>query len=329
MPRLLFFCPDIPTPTGGIQIIYRHVDLLNAAGIDAVVVHQRPGFELTWFEHETAVDYVPSVEIGASDVLVAPEIVAHEIVPQMRGVAKVIFNQNPYYTFNPYPVDEPVTETVYGDPDLLGVVVVSEDSRDYVTYAFPQVTVRRIWYSIDPNLFHPEPDRAWRIAFMPRKNAQDVRQVLHLLSARGVLDGVELVALNDLPRSEVARALRQTLMFLSFGYPEGFGLPAAEAMACSCVTVGYHGMGGAEFLRPPHAFPVAFGDIVGYAREVERLLDELRDAPERLLAQAEGAAAFIAETYSEEHERESVIACWSSFLAEASAARSAKRRRAR
>jgi glycosyltransferase involved in cell wall biosynthesis len=164
---------------------------------------------------------------------------------------------------------------------------------------------------------------------MPRKNAQDVRQVLHLLSARGVLDGVELVALNDLPRSEVARALRQTLMFLSFGYPEGFGLPAAEAMACSCVTVGYHGMGGAEFLRPPHAFPVAFGDIVGYAREVERLLDELRDAPERLLAQAEGAAAFIAETYSEEHERESVIACWSSFLAEASAARSAKRRRAR
>ena len=48
---------------------------------------------------------------------------------------------------------------------------------------------------------------------------------------------------------EVAGAL-QDLDILSCGHPEGFGLPLAEAIACGCLVVGYHGLAGRDFAIP-------------------------------------------------------------------------------
>ena len=49
---------------------------------------------------------------------------------------------------------------------------------------------------------------------------------------------------------EVALALQEALLFLSCGHPEGFGLPLAEAIACGCLVVGYHGLAGRDFATP-------------------------------------------------------------------------------
>ena len=58
-------------------------------------------------------------------------------------------------------------------------------------------------------------------------------------------------------RSEAAVAdiLRESQVFLSFGHPEGFGLPPAEALACGCLVIGYHGGGGREYFGPAGAYP--------------------------------------------------------------------------
>jgi len=34
-----YVSPDVNSPAGGIRVIYRHVVLLNAAGVDAAVLH--------------------------------------------------------------------------------------------------------------------------------------------------------------------------------------------------------------------------------------------------------------------------------------------------
>lgn len=313
--RLLYLCPDIPQPTGGVRVIYRHVDLLNAAGGEALVVHQQPGFRCSWFEHDTRVTDQGSLRGDRDrDVLVIPEILAHSGVRIAAGVPKVIFNQNAYYTFNNVPAETSAAEMPYVHPDVRATLVVSDDSLRYLRHAFPSATVRRIRVGVDCELFRPNADKGWRIGYMPRKNPFDSRQVLALLRLRGALEGIEVVALDDLPLSEVARALSQTLVFLSFGHPEGFGLPAAEAMAAGCLTVGYHGMGGSEFLAEPFGFPIAHGDIVGFAMTVERLLDGLRSEPEPLLARAEAASARINERYSLEEERRTVLAAWAEIL---------------
>ena len=78
------------------------------------------------------------------------------------------------------------------------------------------------------------------MAFMPRKNAADVVQVLNLLKFRGALRGFELAPIHGQPERQVAAVLGEALVFLSFGHPEGCPLPPLEAMACGCVVVGYY-----------------------------------------------------------------------------------------
>jgi glycosyltransferase involved in cell wall biosynthesis len=92
------------------------------------------------------------------------------------------------------------------------------------------------------------------VAFMPRKNEDDIVQVINLLKFRNhgspVLDGFGLVAIDGESEESVARIFRNCQFFLSFGYPEGCALPPLEAMSCGCVVIGYHGW----VLKPANDF---------------------------------------------------------------------------
>src|SRR5581483_6106147 len=148
---------------------------------------------------------------------------------------------------------------------------------------------------------------------MPRKQVEDLAQVLHILKARRALSGFSLLPIDGKSEAEVAALLRRARIFLSFGHPEGFGLPAAEAMACDCVVVGYHG-GGREFFRPELAFPIEVGDVLGYARTVEAVLRVCREEPARLAAVTRKAAAFIREHYTPQNETQDILAAWQNIL---------------
>jgi hypothetical protein len=315
MARAYFICPDTDVPSGGVRVIYRHVAHLTAAGIDAAVVHQQVGFQVTWFEDDVPVVYADQITPTADDLLVIPEIYGPNLSAIGPGVPKAIFNQNVYNTFKGYPAIPSGAPTPYAHPEVRAAVVVSEDNRAYLRHGFPGLDVRRTVNCVDPALFYPAVKRR-QLAFMPRKHADEAQQVLHLLAARGALDGVDIVALDNMTERQVAVALRETLMFLSFGYPEGCPCPPKEAMAAGCAVVGYHGMGGRDYIRPPHAYPVDQGDIVAYARLVEELLAGDQGDLERV---GRDASAFVHETYSEQAERDSAVAVWGDLLLGASA----------
>ncbi len=309
-PRTYFICPDTDVPSGGVRVIYRHVAHLTAAGIDAAVVHGHAGFQVTWFQDDVPVVYADQITPTPADLLVIPEIYGPNLAGIGPGVPKAIFNQNAYNTFKGYPIVPDGAPTPYQHPEVRAAVVVSEDNRAYLRHAFPGLDVRRTVNCVDPALFHPGPKRR-QLAFMPRKHPDEAQQVLHMLAARGALDGVDVVALEGMNERQVAAALRETLMFLSFGYPEGCPCPPKEAMACGCAVVGYHGMGGRDYIAAPHAHAVDQGDIVAYARLVEQLLAGDQAELERM---GLAAAAFVHETYSEQAERDSAVAVWGALL---------------
>src|SRR5215208_1690246 len=61
---LYFFTPDLPHVLGGVRQIYRQVDVLNANGFNAWVVHRKKGFRIKWFEHETRVMLAELRKVG-------------------------------------------------------------------------------------------------------------------------------------------------------------------------------------------------------------------------------------------------------------------------
>lgn len=306
VPTVYYLTRDYDQPSGGIRTLYRHVDVLNAAGVPAAIMHEKRGFRCSWFDNRTRTTDVRSSPLGPGDLLVLPETDAWLLPRLPPGVRHVIFNQSGHLT---WAVDaELVSRHYLGSPDLVGVMVVSEHSGELLEHAFGR-PVHRVRLSVDPRQFAPaERPAARRISYLPRRGGQDVENVLHLLRARGVLAGWEVDAIDGVPQDEVARRLRASTIFLSCSYQEGFGLPAIEAMASGNYVIGFHGYGGREFFDPAFSAPVPTGDLLAMSRAVEECLTRETAEPGWCRSRGLRAARHVVAEYSPERERDSVLA---------------------
>jgi glycosyltransferase involved in cell wall biosynthesis len=306
---IFVLCPDDAPPSGGIRRMYRHVDVLNAHGFDARLVHQKRPFRCRWFENSTRVEYFDEMRLRLSDFLVIAEVLGPRIHEIGRGIRTVIFNQNAYYTFRKYSIDPSDMVCSYKSREVVACIAVSEDNCDYLRYAFPELSVHRLHNSVDPAIFYPRVKQP-RICFMPRKHADEAAQVLNIAKFRGLLGGFSVAPIDGASELETARILGESAVFLSFGYPEGCALPPMEAMASGCITIGYHGNGCREYLRSPYAYPIETGDIIGFAKCVEAVLGEWRAEASRLNEMTRVASEFIRGEYSIEREEADIVGIW-------------------
>ena len=128
--------------------------------------------------------------------------------------------------------------------------------------------------------------------------------------------------IQNLPHAEVVKVLRESLVFLSFGHPEGFGLPVAEALASACAVAGYSGLGGRELftLATNHGIgvEVAYGDWLGFVDAVaanrslsnqgKELAEALQQASDTV-RQHYSVAAMKASVASDMARREAQLGC--------------------
>src|SRR5258706_3874102 len=131
-PTIYVFAPDLTHPLGGMRMLYRHVDVLNANGFQAYIVHKSPNFEIDWFEYSTPV-LRGRISMDAQDIAVFSEIGGLRIGEWAKGKRSVIFNQNCYYTFAQYPMEGRV-KTPYLQPEITATIVVSDDSQRHLQW---------------------------------------------------------------------------------------------------------------------------------------------------------------------------------------------------
>jgi glycosyltransferase involved in cell wall biosynthesis len=349
---IYYLCPDYSSHAGGVRVIYRHVDLLRRNGFEAYVVHERQGFRDPWFDNDTPIlgwsrqhqaihgslaartaryirrgvsqlDSSPlhvrkpsSFEITGSDVVVIPETFGPKLSSIAPGVPKIIFSQGTYVAFAEYPADRPPVILPHRHPDVAAILVISDDSRRMIEYAFPGIKTYRVRWSLNPQYYSFEPRKIRQITYMPRKGVNEAKHVLATVQSRGAIDSYRVRTIENLDEAGVAACLRESRIFLSLGYQEGLPLPPAEAMACGAIVVGYDGFGGSEYLRPDLAFPVPAGDLLEFAKTLERVLTLFEESPRELLDRAERAAAYVAENYSPAREETELIQAWQEILAD-------------
>jgi glycosyltransferase involved in cell wall biosynthesis len=296
-----YLCPDHAAPSGGVRAIYRHVDILNAAGRPAAVLHHREGFSCEWFEHSTRILGAGAVRLGPNDVLVVPEIYGPHLDLLPQGPRLVVFNQNAYLTF-----EHLGTRQQLGYERFAAALTVSEDSAEYLRFAFPSLAVSVVSNAIDPEVFCPADDPPpRRIAMMPRKRPEDAAQIRRLLGAR--FRGWQIVSISSSSEREVAEALRSAPIFLALGKREGFGLPAAEAMACGCFVVGFPGFGGREIFDPACSAPVEDGDVLSAARALAAAIVDYEREPRTLRDAGLRAREHVIERCAPERQRRELI----------------------
>jgi len=326
--NIYYLCPDTNSPLGGVKVIYEHVDILNGAAISAYVLHKKRGFRCNWFDNSTAISYLRKSVFREKDYIVIPDIYAKYYLGIKKTTKKskifwsiykspsekIIFNQACYYTFAGHSFLKNETKTIYKEEKVIAAMVVSEDSKQYLNYVFPGMKIFRVHNSIDPNLFFFQSEKEKQICFLPKKNYDEFVQLVNILKQRNMLKGWKLVPIENKSQKELAKIFRKSLLFINLAYQEGFGLPSAEAMACGCSVIGYHGMGGKEFYRPEFCFPVETGKIVEAARTVEQVLELFRGDPQSLHAKAYKASEFIRRNYSPEVQKTDVLKFWNTIL---------------
>lgn len=300
-----YLSPDHDTPSGGVRVVYRHVDTLNAMGIPAAVVHHKPGFRCTWFSHTTRVVSAPETVLSGSDVLVVPEWYGPDLSTVPAGPRVVVFNQRSYGTFDHVPTGQPLYR------GAAALLAVSDNNADYLRYAFPDIPTHVVRNVVDPSLFHPGDEPTRRIAYMPRRRGEELTEVLHLLAIRGVLRNWSLVPIDGRSERETADLLRSSAVFLSFSEREGFGMPPAEAMASGCYVVGFTGLAGRDFFDPAYCRPVPEGDVLAFARAVEEIC---ATEPEVLAKAGRLASQTILDRYSEAGLRDDLRAFYAPLL---------------
>jgi hypothetical protein len=313
-----FLTPDDNVPSGGIQITYRHVDILNEAGIDAAVLHQHKGFRCTWFDNATRVTDIRSSSVGPNDFLVISGLDVDLMIGLRQRVRHVVLNQGAHASWM-HRSDE-VTRHYIDAAGLLGVVTVSEHSAQMLRYAYPRRSICRVYNRVDNTLFYPPGSpKPRRISYFPRRGRYELEQVLQLLHARGSLRGWELVPLDGMDQHSFATGLRSSRITLNLSSQEGFGLPAAEAMACGSYVIGFTAFGSREFMRSEFSCPVETGDALAVAEAVERTI--VADTQDSEWCRVRGlmASAFVLDEYSPQRERESVIFAYSTLLKAAGA----------
>lgn len=320
MGRIFFVCyPDTNHTIGGVKQIYRQVEILRRQGLSAWVVQEQPGFRPDWFQSDAPVldlAALRSLELSPDrDRIVLPETWLLNVPGYFPGIPKLIFNQNAFYTFGLAGKVEDRTLELYHHPDVLGVVTVSCDNARFLVEGcglHPQ-SVHTVLNGLDGALFYPPERKFRRILFLGRKHVDHARTVMQMARARPALQRYAFYELGRVSHEQMAQALRESLVFLSCGHPEGFGLPLAEAIACGCLCVGYHGLGGRDFCRPA-LHEVEFGDLLGFLHALESAVTWFEQDPalatERLLAQA----LQIRQHYALEQEEARAMRVWGQWL---------------
>ena len=136
------------------------------------------------------------------------------------------------------------------------------------------------------------------VAFMPRRRGLEITAALQILRRRGQLPGWMFEPIDGLNEREVGRRLGEAAIFVSGAEREGFGLPAAEAMAAGSYVVGFTGDGGAEFMDPSVCTVVHDSDVLSLADGIAAAADFFDNDRAGYDATVHRAEARILEGYS-------------------------------
>ena len=249
--QTVFFIPSLPRMTGGLANTYAIIKQLISLGHPVSVTCPGTAPLLnTLADFGVTIINWKSITLAPDDIWIVPESWPNAISIGVAAKARtIIYVQSWVYLLTTLPhgvqwANLPVEFIAASTPiawflkEIIGVNVLAKlpPAIDDIFYAHPQ----------------DKPTTHVRIAFMPRKNnsmATQIQQVTTQLLTKTPTCKVEWLALHGLPLHDVARHLSTSHIFLSTGFPEGFGMPPLEAMACGCVPVGFTGLGGWEYMR--------------------------------------------------------------------------------
>ena len=279
MKTIIYICPTAKNkPTGGIKIIYRHVEILSKLlpkGTESKIFHfEDINFKCDWFSHNVKFKKNSTFDSNKEFVII-PEWMAvyHAKILQKNGIKYGIFVQNGFY-LNIKPKNNFSDEDIGKAYEKAEVIISSSDEiTECIKLTFPNSVrkILRIYISFDNKKFQCTEEifknKENLITYMPRKKL-DHAQKLQFILKQHLPKNWKIESIDNLIEAEVIKFLKKSKIFLSFSELEGFGLPPVEAALCGNFVIGYTGESGKEYWKPPIFDEVFSGDLRTFANKI-------------------------------------------------------------
>jgi len=309
--RLIFFLAPFGMPFGGVATIVEHVRILADNGIAAwIAMPEQPAQDFYQTDVSTII-YKDFLDVTEHDICIFPEgLLGYMRVVRGRPARRLMLCQNYYYlpfTENP--------ELGFDEYQLDGVITTCMANRAYLEDIYKLKDIPLIPYAIDTMVYHRKVEKIRQIAFMPRKLVGDIVFIRHnFLRMFPEYSDVPWIAIDKMPKHQVANVLAQSAIFLSLSDKDPLGLPPLEAMASGCVLAGFHGGGGLEYMTSANGWWADSGDWRACVNALAAAVATFDCGGPKL-------AAYLAETqrtvdaYSFDAMKSALLAYWQSELA--------------
>jgi len=262
--KIVHVVPKNTDPSGGIKVHFQLSELERELGYDSCVAIPNMQAIPTWFKYDTPVVSWGTIwnqlekdndviVVGWEDINELRRFKAKYLVSFLQG--EVFFVKGADYT---------------------GIQhwITSEWNRMKTG-----ITGYKVSPFIDRYIFHPD-DRIEKfhpeqinILVQERKFGKERWEEVNYYLPQSVQRILSVQFLKDVSESEFARQLRLADLFFAHSFPEGFGLPALEAMASDTLVIGYSGGGGTDYMQSgTNCMICADGDAQTLATVLSRML---------------------------------------------------------
>jgi hypothetical protein len=317
--NLIWLCPVVKKPVGGVKVIYRQAAITHAMlqarllGSAAVMHPNTWFFKAKWFAADVpqrrarfgfrwkgkpGFSDISGIFNPSTDVVVLPEVWARKYGDQLARmqVPFAIYVQGGYLISKGDPA---VLDAAYRGARC--ILTISDDASKCVAMAFPgmESKILRVHGSVDARRFSPNQAKENIITYMPRKLADHSSKVIFFLRNH-LPSHWRIVPIDGLNEAGVADLLQQSKIFMSFSHFEGFGLPPLEAALSGNHVIGYTGQGAKEYWLPGIFEEIESGNVAGFAQSVLTKVRALDGLPYFSIDQ-EGILK-LSRIYSEEQE---------------------------
>lgn len=273
---IVYFCPVLASPSGGVKVIYQHSELLERNGIPSQVVHpENRSYRCRWFDNNTSIRSDGNIDAKV-DFVVVPEVWAANGGEHFcqSGVSFAIFVQNGYFMRHGVgDRDHSALRAAYECSSL--ILSISEDTTEVVKFKYPgidETKIVRLVPGIQPTYLPGVKEKI--ISFMPRK-LREHSDFVAFLVADLLPPEWTIVPIDGMTERDVVAVLARSSIFLSFCDQEGLGLPPLEAAFCGNLVVGYTGQGADEYFEEPVFHRIENGDFVAFARAILRAVEDV------------------------------------------------------
>jgi hypothetical protein len=300
---IYYFLPESHGPSGGHQVLYRHVVLLNEMGLEAAVMHPRAGYVFKDWIGEPPPIKSPEEQVRPEDLVVVPEILAAQGAKfcANTGARFGIVNMDAYLGVT--------QEAVAAHAEAEFVLANGHDTMRIVEARYPVEQERLFFFqpSLDWGWWHSGPKEKV-IAVIPRKRPFEWNIIKTLVR---LPEGWSFEVIENRPIEEVREIFSRARVLLSLGWFESVSLVPLEAAAARCRVVGFTGFGSEEYWDSPIFSLVREGDPIDLAAALE-LVCQGSPWTEDMEAQR----ADLSERYSKENEREALrtVYKWLGFV---------------